>query len=662
MICCVSDNKNIEFKNRNKKIDTLLSKSYNYKESTSNRLAYSDELYEILRSNPNDSVVRNYYFKLSDRYHNLKKFEKYKEVCKLVLKLSIDSNDSLRTAKAFHYLGDYYYINFSNDSAYYFYSKAEKKYAKYKNRKEAYRLKLYKANILCFEKDFSGCEIAIIDILKTINNSDDFRLIYDCYISLGNALEGLNDQQKALEYYNKAFVLIEKLKKDHQYQLLKAQTYNYIGKVYQKQLDHKAAVYYFNKGLSFENSNATLYSNLLNNLGYSKFKNGDFNALIFLNKALRIRDSLKSIPGIVSSKICLSEYYYANNNSIVALEYANEAKTIAHDNRIFEDELKALNLLAQIDTSNDSFYNKRFINLSDSLQNNERSTRNKFARIEFETEEITIQKKTIEIEKNKIASQRWIILGFALFIILIIGLLYLAKIQHSKNKELQFEKEQQKFNQEIYQLMLDQQSKIEEGRQTEKERISQELHDGVMGRLTSTRLNLFVLSKKTDEETVKKCLAYIADIQNIEKEIRNISHNLVQDIFKKNNNFQILIQNLFEEQAKHSKYVFIYKIDNDIQWESIDNNIKINIYRIFQETLQNIRKYSKAKHVSLNINLNSNKISIDVNDDGIGFDAQKTKVGIGLKNMQTRMNAIGGQITIVSKKTKGTQINLIIPI
>lgn len=644
-------------------MDTLLSKSYDKKLSNSLRLKYSDELYQILKKSKNDSIIRHYFFKLSGRYHNLKEYEKYKTVCKEVLKMATESNDSLSIAKSLHYLGDYYFIKYNNDSAYYYYNKAERKYEQFKiNSKEAQLLKLYKANILYFQRDYSACEIAIIKILKTVDKNTDVRVIYECYIALGNALEGLNNSKKALEYYNKAFDLTEKLKQDSQYKLLKSQTYNYIGKVYQKQENHKLAISYFQKGLGFDNSNPTLYSNLLNNLGYSMFKNGNINALQYLNKSLKIRNNIKSTPGIVSSKICLAEYYFANNSFDLAFKNAKEAKSLAHDNRIFEDELKALNLLAQIDPKNDTFYNNQFINLNDSLQNNERNTRNKFARIEFETEEITHQKNTIEAEKNKIASQIWIILGLSVVVILILGLLYLAKIQHAKNKQLQFEKEQQTFNQEIYELMLNQQSKIEEGRIIEKKRISRELHDGIMGKLASTRLNLFILSKKTDEETIQKCLTHIVDIQNIEKEIRNISHNLVQDIFKNQNNFQILIEDLFKENAKHSKSNIKFQIDPSIVWENIDNNIKMNVYRIFQEALQNIQKYATAKNILLNISQNENKLTVEINDDGIGFNIQRIKTGIGLKNMKTRMESIDGKFKITSKKDKGTQINLIIPL
>ncbi|WP_395046708.1 ATP-binding protein [Flavobacterium sp.] len=645
-------------------IDTLLSRSYDFKLDKKLRDKYANQVLFILSSKTNDSLTRHYYFKLAGRHYNLNESEKYLKTCRKVYTLSQESQDSLGIAKSLQYIGDYHYNKFTNDSAYYYYSKAEKTYLRLTNNENIDRLKLYKANILFYEKDFSGCETAVINILKTIKNKKDTRLLYDCYITLGNALEGSNNTKQALIYYNKANEISNQLKNDSQYLSLKAQAYNYLGRVFQKEKEYKKAIYYFKKALSlsdFRNNEPLLYANLINNLGYSKLKLHDKSAFVLLNKALQIRDSLNNIPGIVSSKINLSEYYFNNNDTKKALLFCTEAKTLAHNNKIFEDELKSLELLAKIDVINISFYNNLFIKLTDSLQNNERKTRDKFARIEFETDEILNQKNYIEVEKNKISSQRWIILGFSLFFILIIALSYLAKLQHAKNKELQFEQEQRKANEQIYQLMLDQQSKIDEGRQTEKKRIAQELHDGIMSKLTSTRLNLFILSKKTDEETIKRCLLHIADIQNIEKEIRAISHDLNKDVFARKDSFKTIITALFDNLKTISEINSHIEIDDNINWENIEASTKMHLYRIFQETLQNIRKYAKADIVAAHISKDENHIHIEITDNGIGFNVKKSKSGIGLKNIQSRATMINGTLEIKSNIGKGTQINLIIP-
>ncbi|QYS87435.1 hypothetical protein JJC03_06035 [Flavobacterium oreochromis] len=245
--------------------------------------------------------------------------------------------------------------------------------------------------------------------------------------------------------------------------------------------------------------------------------------------------------------------------------------------------------------------------------------------------------------------------------IILLILLYNNKSQHSKNKQLQFEREQQESNEQIYKLMLQQQHLINDTRQQEKKRISQELHDGVMSKLTSTRLNLFILSKRQDTETIQKCLKYIDNIQNIEKELRNISHDLNQDTFLEKESFKLIIQNLFEDYCNAINIEYILEIDSNIVWEAIEASVKIDIYRILQESLQNTYKYSHATLVILSIKKVLDRLIIDIEDNGVGFDINKVKEGIGIKNINSRAKSMNGEVKFYSTVNKGTHINLSLP-
>ncbi|MEO8517027.1 MAG: tetratricopeptide repeat protein, partial [Flavobacterium sp.] len=475
LINCSQKDQNDAVPSSDSNIDTLLSKANNYNLDKNDRLKYASKVYALIQNKNNDSLKRYYYFKLAGRYYNLEEYDKYLKICRDVYKMSEKSKDTLAIAKSLHYIGDYHYNKFKNDSAYYYYVKAEKTYKRINSNENISELNLYKAKILFYEKDFSGCETATITLLKNAKLKNDIRLIYECYLTLGNALEGLNNDQQALEYYHRAYEATDNLKKDPQIALLKAQTINYIGRIYLKEEKYSEAITCFKQALLFSNfrdSEPLMYANLINNLAYAKFKSGDKSSITLLKEALKIRQNLGNIPGIVSSKINLSEYYLIQKDTSNAFSNSVDARKIAVENKIFEDELKALKLLSRIDYKRDAIYKDRFIKLTDSLQNNERATRNKFARIEFETDEILNQKNHIEAEKNEISSQRWLILGGSLFFILLVVLLYITKVQHAKNKELQFEQEQQKANEEIYQLMLEQQTKIDEGRINEQKRIS----------------------------------------------------------------------------------------------------------------------------------------------------------------------------------------------
>jgi signal transduction histidine kinase len=127
------------------------------------------------------------------------------------------------------------------------------------------------------------------------------------------------------------------------------------------------------------------------------------------------------------------------------------------------------------------------------------------------------------------------------------------------------------------------------------------------------------------------------------------------------NNFVAILTNLLEEQAHNFETEVEANIDVDIPWDKIDNNLKINIYRIVQEALQNVNKYAKASHVKIALQLENSKLHLEVTDNGQGFAVDKKSKGIGLSNMISRTQECDGHLEIKSKKGKGTTISIIFP-
>ena len=287
------------------------------------------------------------------------------------------------------------------------------------------------------------------------------------------------------------------------------------------------------------------------------------------------------------------------------------------------------------------------------MQIAERNFRDKFARIAYETDEITQ-------EKDKAINQKWIIGTIAGVVILIIALLLIITRQRSRQKRLQLQQSHQKANEEIYDLMLTQKSKEEQARQSEKKRIAIELHDGVMNRLASTRLNLNVLSHQKDEETINKCLVHIEGIYKIEQEIRNITHNLNLDVFKDIHSFVILLNDFIATQNATTDSQYILEADNSIDWDYFSSVIKMNLYRIIQEASHNANKYAQATNVIITLTLDGNNICLSITDNGKGFDTNADMEGMGLKNITHRVESLKGKVVIQSNN-KSTSINIASP-
>jgi signal transduction histidine kinase len=240
-------------------------------------------------------------------------------------------------------------------------------------------------------------------------------------------------------------------------------------------------------------------------------------------------------------------------------------------------------------------------------------------------------------------------------------LLFVIRTQRAKNRELMLKQAQQKANEDIYNLMISQQNIIEESRSREKKRIAQELHDGVLGRLFGARLNLDSLNKQIGEAAIEKRNNYLTELKNIEQDIREISHDLNREKYVLINNFVAILNNLLEEQQSSFKSELIITLDDSIKWEQVENTAKINLYRIVQESLQNINKYANATEIKIDLKGVGENIRLLIADNGEGFTVNTKKKGIGLQNMISRTYELKGTFDIRSKKGKGTTISVSFP-
>ncbi|OGS70037.1 MAG: hypothetical protein A3F91_12685 [Flavobacteria bacterium RIFCSPLOWO2_12_FULL_35_11] len=615
-------------------------------------------LYKAYQQNKfqkNDSVKNSNLSKLAYEGYQLKDSVFFLNTNREAQKLSMKLRDTFGIADTHWSYGMYYLEKELNERAYYHYYEAYKNFQIIKHEFFAGKMLYNMAIIQKDVNDYTGSEILTfqaISIFKKLKKYDD---LYRCYNLLGTVFKYMQDYDKAIMYHTEALENLENVEQKGTY---KESSLNNLGLVYQNKGDFKNAIAYFNKALEKSDliiQDINLYARLIDNLAYTKFLSGDtVNVLHDYNKSLHIRDSLGYISGIITSKLHLAEFYAKYADTVKALLNAEEAHKLAKEVNNNRDVLASLLLLSNLDTKNASHYFKNYAALNDSLLTEERKIRDKFTRIRFETDEY--------IEKTEMLSAQKMMISIASVVaVLILSLLYFLNAQRTKNKELLFEKEQQKANEEIYSLMLKQQSSLEEGRLRERQRISEDLHDGVLGKIFGTRLALGFLNIKGDDETITKHKLYVDELQNIEKEIRTISHELKNEILSSQTDFIKIVENLLNTQSEIGSFNFKI-INNKAAWDTIDNKIKINFYRIIQEAIQNINKYSKAKNVKIEFDLVNDSVYLYIEDDGVGFDSKSKSNGIGLKNMKSRVSKLNGNFDIKSAVNKGTKISIFVPV
>lgn len=663
-IGCERKNENSYASNASK-LDSLISTSTNKNKTKEERLEKALLASEIIQKNDTLVMSADYYFELADSFLQLGEDHKCLYLLQKLYRKSILLKDNEGIQNTSYSIAIVYNKETKYDSAYYYFTKSEKVLLKKKNENLLGNVKIWKAEILSFKNDYVGAEKLAIEALKFGIEKNNNLLIYNCYLTLGSTLVGLDNYEKAVDYYNKAIRISEKLKTNSNYLSYKCQPYNHIANIYVKTQKYKKAIAFAKQGLAiadFKKIDPPIYCYLTNKLAYSKFKLGNKSSLKQFEETLKIGDKIDNIPVQITSKIYLGEYYLNQKDTLKAKFYLNDAQLQAHKNNFFEDEFRILNLLPFAYPQEKFFYTNKYIHLKDSLQDVERTSRNKYARIEFETDQIIQEKKMVENKKNEISKQFILyatISGLVLLLLLI--------ILYHKNKNIRLEKlfrkqEQALNDSQIYNLMLSNQQKMEEGKLIEKQRISRELHDGIIGKLSAIRMNLYEIKYSQSPESIKKHLVHIAEMKNIEEEIRNLTHELNTTVFSGSDDFETMIKALFTELSNNPIAEISIEIDPRIVWSLVDINIKMNLYRIFQEALQNINKYADANIITIAIAKGGTGISIQISDNGKGFDVTQTKKGIGLKNMNHRAMELKGQFSIESKQNIGTKINLSIPI
>jgi two-component system sensor histidine kinase UhpB len=222
------------------------------------------------------------------------------------------------------------------------------------------------------------------------------------------------------------------------------------------------------------------------------------------------------------------------------------------------------------------------------------------------------------------------------------------------------EKELMAMEQQILNQKIQEQKKISraiiKGQENERNHIGKELHDNINQILAGTKMYLSMAAQ--GNEVLKETLQYpIELINNTIEEIRILSSKQVTPL--KNINLKKLIDLLIENLSRTSpiKTSFIYNITNILP----DDDLKLNIYRIIQELVNNIIKHASSKNVSIRVEEKGNFINIEVADDGKGFDPAKERKGIGISNMINRIESFNGKIEIESSFENGCTVTISLP-
>lgn len=643
-------------------INELIEKSKNTDLSLKVRKDYAVESVRIASEANTDSLILKANRNLSLIYFLSEDYDEYVALNQENYSLAKKLKDTSALAVSSGNLASYYKYIRLNDSAYFYFTKSLRFYSKLKDlEQESYTL-MSIADLQYNGKDYTSSEknaIAAIKILSNLpENEDNLDDLWILNNRIADISSELNQYEKSIEYHDRALDIAENMSDGF---INRIYSVNNKAFVYREKGEYKEALKLYNSLIplrkKYQEEDPTFYALIIDNIAYTEFLNGstDYKKLLKdFYLAYEIANNYDDQVTRMAVSTDLSKFYLKLNKHDSAYKYAIETYKISKNLSSNEYTLDALVVLSKIKKGEEGKkYLNEHIELSDSLLNVERNERNKYARIEYESDQLEAENKQISKENLYLA-----ILSIGLLLTAI--LIYVVISQRAKNRKLKLIQVQQKANEDIYNLMLGQQDKVDEARTQEKKRISEELHDGVLGRLFGTRLSLDSINFKDGKEAMMTRANYIGQLKTIEEDIRKISHELNTD-FVSGAGFMDIVSELIENQTQAYGLKYDFKFTDDISWDLVPNKTKINIYRIIQESMQNIYKHANAKAIKISISLEKSVICLDIIDDGEGFDTSKSKKGIGLKNMTSRVEDISGKITFDSLPGNGTTVNVKIP-
>lgn len=439
-----------------------------------------------------------------------------------------------------------------------------------------------------------------------------------------------------------------------------ANSMNNLGIVYELQGDFESAMQNFRESArikeKYEDFFGLAYN--LDNMGMLFTKMNKYEAALdkFL-QAAEIREKLGDIRGKAVIYNNIGEMYLMQGSVKKAKEYFMKALPLSMDTNFKDLTQHIYKMLSDAykkenDYASALIFYEKHDALRDSLFNETRSRQIIEMEKKYESEK---NKQQIELQQAKIAEQdAQLSRNYALLAILVLSLLLLSGgFYFYKNRQTQ------KREREIEKAALNASIMSQED---ERKRFAQDLHDGMGQLISACKIQISQLVKeKANNGQDKYFDRSQRTLDEMHREIRNIAFNLMPATLIRKG-FNAAVQELAEKINTSADFkISVHKSGSEIHLAEQD---AIFLYRITQEWLNNVLKYSNATHVDLQILNHNNEFIVMIEDDGDGFDLNRlyNGKGNGWTNIQSRIQYLKGSADIDSQPgRKGTTFTLNIP-
>lgn len=485
--------------------------------------------------------------------------------------------------------------------------------------------------------------------------------------SLGNLALVYFDNQNAKEAERNALLSIEIAKKVNKSNIvisnlqLLANVYGQGGQ-FDKALARDAEALILCKQHNDMRGLSQVYSNMAN--CYTAMKQYD-KGLKYQLEVLKIDEFFGDKKNISDTYMNISAIYAEQKQFKLAIDWMQKGLKYAQESKFKHGEKQGWGALSNIyeqlgDYKNALAAHQKYQSMSVDLINENSNKQIALMQTKFDTEKkeqkITLLNRENTIQKLSISKQQTtiaIIIGLLLVAVLVAGLVY--NRNKLKQKAL-LQAEMLRHQDMMTKAVID-------AEEHERKRIGADLHDGVGQLFSAVKMNLnglferITLQREEDRFLAENTLALVDESC---KEVRVISHQMMPNM-------------LLRSGIASDLNSFIEKIDADslkIRLETtgfkdrLESNVETMLYRIIQETINNVIKHAQATQLDIILKRDAREITAVIKDNGIGFDTGKTGTfeGIGLKNILTRIEYLRGTIEYDSAPGKGTTVIVNVPV
>jgi signal transduction histidine kinase len=481
------------------------------------------------------------------------------------------------------------------------------------------------------------------------------------------SVEGMRDQPAlAAEFFKRAINIASKLQ-DHEDSLRYAQGHSSLGIELIRLSDFDSAEYVLNEAYRMGRLIPMLpswFGTVNTNLGLLEETRGNHSASHnYYQRALQIfkKDSIINKMALAYQNLGVSSMQLGMLDS--SLFYMHQSRKISKANA-YNDRLRNVygnlvvfykNYIPNADSA--LKYSELEFRAMEEVLNAESANEINYLREVYDYQKVQKMNAEQAAQIERVSGERKLLIIIVLVLILIAVIIYAV----GKRKQIVRDREFTRINS----LLKDQEiaafHSVMDAQEAERKRIATELHDRLGSTLSAAKLYFNHVEDLESAGTPVISNDFTKAMELLDtavQDVRSISHSMASGVLTQFGLVPALmdLRETISGTGKIKMKVIAHGLD-----ERLSQQTELQLYRIIQELVSNALKHSKATEIIVQLTQHSEELNVTVEDNGIGFDTNQTREGIGLKNIYSRADMLNAHLNIDSGKGRGTLISIDIP-